>query len=1125
MNFYTFFISVIRKLLPHQLGLVMKIITVLLLGMLMQVSAKSLAQRISLLEQNKSLTEVFRQISRQSGYDFVYNVKTLKNTPKVSLSLKEVTLDEALNQCLSRTTLTYEIINRTIVVKEKPATLPEVLVLPVDIKGKVVDENSQPMMGVNIRSKNSNKAVSTNINGEFELRGMDENDVLVISFLGYVTKELRVKNAHADVVIKMEPQESQMSEVEIVSTGMFRKVDKSFTGSSTTVTAKQLEQFGNRNLLVSLRNFDPSFNIIESNITGSNPNQLPDIQIRGNSSLPNIDNLDNLVGLNTPLVILDGFQSTLQRLLDINVNEVESLTILKDASATAIYGSRGANGVIVITTKPPMAGALRIGYRGDTNIEIADLSAYNLLNAREKLDLEKSVGLYNHSIIESDINLKKYYNYLLGEINEGVNTDWLAAPLRAGVGQRHNLSFSGGVSSFRYSASAQINNIAGVMKGSGRNTFNGTINLAYQLKNVKLSNQTIFSEGRFSESQYGTFSEYARMNPYWRAYDAGGNVLKTLGDPGENYYINRWSTLPANPLYNATLNGFDKTKNSEVINNTSIEWTIWQGMILRAQLGLGKTTVQQDIYRSADHTAFANYSANDVFRKGDYRYSINNGFNYDGALNLQYSKHFNDKHLLFSGVDFNVRHRENSMYGFLAEGFSNPKFDYISMALQYAQGQKPTGSESEVNAIGLTANVNYIYDDRYFTDLSLRMDGSSQFGTKKRVAPFWSWGLGWNLHNENFLKDSKVINRLKLRGSTGITGSQNFSAYQALSTYRYYTDKRYFNLIGAYLLAMGNENLKWQQTLNNDIGIDAEFFKNHLKLTADYYISTTRDLVSSISIPASTGFTSYVENIGKMRNKGFEVRTTGVVIDQGRKGWYTSITAGVAQNRNTIVSISQAMKDAQQNRQMTQETSPSSLFMEGYSTNTIWVVPSLGIDPSNGKEVYLDLNGQPTYEWSGANLRAMGNTDPDYMGNLSFLVRYKGFTLNTSFGYRLGGQLYNQTLINKVENADYRYNVDRRVYEDRWTKPGDVVQFKGKMITATTYKTSRFVQDENTLTCQNIFLQYEMLSTALKQKLRVQQLQLTLNADQPFRVSSIRQERGIAYPFSRQFSFGVNVTF
>ncbi len=1110
---------------------IVKLIFFLLLSTVL--SAKEIAaQTVTVSDKNITFRQFFAIVEKQTGYVFFYNKEIVPDKKTIALNVKDMNLIKVLDIVLKQNGYEYMIKEKNIILSRKPAVAAvsskatfaiNVMDSLRTITGKVTGEGGVALEGAVVTS--GQKQALTSAKGEFTLRSIDENAVLTVTYVGYKTEVVKLKNNQLTVNIVMALAENILQDV-VIGTGIFRKADKSFTGSSITVSAEELRTFGNRNLITSLRNIDPGFVVLENNLSGSNPNQLPDIQIRGNSSLPNIDNLDNLVGLNTPLVILDGFQSTLQRLLDINVNEVESLTILKDASATAIYGSRGANGVIVITTKLPRPGVLRIGYRGEVNIEAADLSGYSLLNAGEKLDLEENVGLYNNSVIDQDISLKKYYNYLLNEVNTGVNTNWLRAPLRVGVGQRHHLNFAGGVSSFRYSASAQINNIAGVMKGSKRNTFNGTINLSYQLKNIKFSNQTILTEGRFTESQYGSFSEYARMNPYFRAYDTDGGVLKTLGDPGEDYYVIRWNTLPTNPLYNASLNGFDKTKNAEIVNNTSVEWSIMQALLLRVRLGLGKITRQQDVYRPADHTDFANYTQpGDIFRKGSYHYNISNGFNYDGAINLQYSKHFNQKHLVFSGVDFNIRHQESSLYGFMAEGFTNPKFDYISMALQYAQGQKPTGAESAINAIGITANVNYMYDDRYFTDLSVRFDGSSQFGTNNRMAPFWSWGLGWNLHNEAFLKNSNVVNRLKLRGSMGTTGSQNFSAYQALSTYRYYTDRRYYNLNGAYLLGLGNEKLKWQQTSNYDIGFDGEFLSNRLKLTGDYYYSLSKDLVSSISIPASTGFTSYVENIGKMKNQGFELRATGVLINQGRSGWYGSVTVGVAQNRNKIVAISQALKDAQQSRQLSAESTPSSLYVEGHSTNTIWVVPSLGIDPSNGKEVYLDIYGQPTYEWSGANLKAMGNTDPKYMGNFSFLARYKGFTLNTSFGYRFGGQLYNQTLINKVENADYRYNVDRRVYEDRWVQPGDVVQFKGRMVTGTTYKTSRFVQDENTLICQNIYLQYNLISPKTLKKIHMQQLQLTVNMDQPFRISSVRQERGIAYPFSRMFSFGISTTF
>ena len=301
------------------------------------------------------------------------------------------------------------------------------------------------------------------------------------------------------------------------------------------------------------------------------------MQIRGNSSIPNVDELKDQtrVDLNTPLIVLDGFETTLQKLIDINENEVETLTILKDASATAIYGSRGANGVIVITTKKPAMGQLRVSYKGDVNIEIPDLTGYDLLEAREKLELEKRVGLYSKpSNPDQDWRLQRYYSYLLDEVNSGVNTYWLSKPLQTSVGQRHALKVEGGDKSFRYSASLQWNDIRGVMKESYRKTFNGAIQLSYYWKNLKFSNNLMISAGKRQESPYGDFSEYAKMNPYWRTHDENGKILKRLGNSGEIDYDFRWSRLPVNPLYNATLNTYDRGNNTDITNNFMLEWKV-----------------------------------------------------------------------------------------------------------------------------------------------------------------------------------------------------------------------------------------------------------------------------------------------------------------------------------------------------------------------------------------------------------------------------------------------------------------------------------------------------------------------------------------------------------------------
>ncbi len=1119
---------------------IMKLTTLLLIFTCMQVMATGFAQKVTLNVKNESLTSIFKKIESQTGYIFLYSDKVIKSAPKISYSAIEAPLNDVLKSTLGMAYLDYSIEGNLIIISKEEkvvvklpnrTTSPDFGIMvtekpvppPIIIRGVVKDEEGKPIERASVVVKGTKTGTTTNANGEFSLDVPSQGLTLEISAVGYQKAEVRATSGAAiNIVLKLQ---IVTGEDVVLNTGLFRKSDKSFTGATTTVTAKELAEFGNRNLITSLRNIDPAFNIIESNAFGSNPNRLPEIQVRGNSSIPNVTELqdETRIGLNTPLIIIDGFQTSLQKMYDLNENEVESITLLKDAAATAMYGSRGANGVVVITTRAPQMGKLRLSLRSDINLEAPDLKGYNLLNARDKLDLEYMAGYFNNARAETDLPLKRYYNYLLDEVNRGVETDWLALPLRNGIGQRHNIRIEGGDRQFRYSASAQYNGIEGVMKKSYRRTFNGNIALAYTYRNLRLRNNIQILQGKSSESPYGTFSDYARLNAYWAPYDSNGKVVKVLGYPGNTDHVWYSNPLPGNPLYNATLKTFDKTATTEIFNTSSIEWTIINNLILRAQLGLTKGVVQSDRFRPADHTAFANYTSDDVFRKGDYLYGIRNYMNYDGSINLQYSKVIDVKHIITAGADYNIRQNQSSNYSFLAEGFPNANFDFVSMALQYAQGGKPNGNESLTRAVGATATFNYIYDGRYFVDGSYRVDGASQFGTNKKFAPFWSVGAGWNLHSEKAIANQfKNLNRLKIRGSVGVTGSQNFDAYQALSTYQYYTGDRYFAWMGSYLMGLGNPNLKWQQQIQYNIGIDAEFFNRRLKFTGDYYTRTTDGLISSVNLPLSSGFSSYVENIGSIRNKGFELKLTGVLINSSGFTW--SVTAAALQNRNKIIETSKALKDAQ-NSILNGTTDPGVLYIEGYSSNTIWVVPSLGIDPSTGKELYLGKDGLPTYTWKASDIVATGNRDADLFGNFSTMLRYKDFSINAAFRYTYGGQQYNQTLVNRVELTNYKYNVDQRVYYSRWKQPGDVAAFKGILVTTPTYKTSRFVQDENTLILSNVNFQYNITNKAFLSKMRMQAFNITANASEPMYLSTIRRERGTSYPFARQFSLTLNTTF
>ena len=394
------------------------------------------------------------------------------------------------------------------------------------LTGVVYDSDGEVLPGAAVFVKGDMRyATVTDLDGRFTLKVPANAKTLTVSFVGFDPKEVTI-GKKSNYTITLESS-SALDEVEVVATGyqMFKK--NSFTGNATVVTKDQLLKTNNKNAIAALQAFDPSFRLKDANIWGSDPNSLPEFSIRGESSIGMNRGLDvesarrsqrtNLAdNPNLPIFILDGFEVSVQKIYDMDINRIESMTILKDAAATALYGSRASNGVIVVTTVPPKPGELRIAYNFTAGAEFPDLSDYNLCNASEMLQVEKMAGLYDAPADNpaGQIQLDMEYNDLLNEVRRGVQTDWLAQPLRTGVGHRHSLYMEGGDERLRYGIDLLYNDVKGVMKGSDRQTFTGGFTLSYRYKDLLFRNQFSTSLNRADDSPYGAFSEYAAMNPY-----------------------------------------------------------------------------------------------------------------------------------------------------------------------------------------------------------------------------------------------------------------------------------------------------------------------------------------------------------------------------------------------------------------------------------------------------------------------------------------------------------------------------------------------------------------------------------------------------------------------------------
>ena len=1098
-------------------------------------SAQDKAKNVSLKCRDMVLTEALRQVERQSGYYKIsYNHDEL-GKHKVTADIVKKSAPVAVDILLDGLPYESEVKGRLInVVKKEKYYLVDNNVFTA--KGRVIDQHGEPLMGVTIKDKNGKRGGITDEYGRFSIIGVNDQTTLVFSYIGMKTLERRASRNLIEVIL--DDEGTLMKDV--VVTGIFRKAKESYTGSVSTVTAEQLQQFRGQNLLQTLKNADASINFAIDNLNGSNPNNLPDINIRGNSSLPmSVEefNAGQSSNPNTPLVIMDGFEISLQKLMDYNDEEIESINILKDAAATAIYGSRGANGVIVVVSKRPEPGQLKVNLEMGLQLEVPDLTSYHLLHAADKLELERKAGLYYRdwsSTSQTEPLLKEAYNERLRQVLNGVDTDWLSKPLRTGVGQRYNLRLEGGSEEFRWSADAQYNDVEGAMKGSHRRTFNGAITLMYIYKNLTFRNYTSVGINASQESPYGSFSTYVDQQPYNDPYDKEGNLRKFF-DP---FYKNMGK--PENPLYNASLGSFDKSSYQELTNNFAVDWNILPELTLRGQFGISKTDSETNRFLSPEDTYFSNSSTGSKYqtgagflRRGLYRYGNGDNLSISADVTLSYNKVFNDVHSLYAGLNWSMRTYDYDNFNIALEGFSNESMNNIADARQYAQNEMPSGYNNKTRQFGITGNVNYTYNSLYYVDFSYRMDGNSSYGSDKKYAPFWSAGIGWNLHNEKFLKNNGIVNMLRLKASYGETGA----ASGALETdaYTYYkaiNDNRYMNWTGAALGGFGNPDLSWQTTKEMNIGTEFGLLDNRIKGSFEYYTKKTNNLLSSMDLPLAMGFSSYRANIGEVENKGWEAALQGFIIrDQKRKlNWM--VGAQLVYNKNEITKLSQAIKD-QTEAYMTSDATDEdasgiqNLFYEGRPQNSIYAVQSLGIDPSTGKEIYLDKNGNITDTWRATDKVYCGSADPKYRGNLNTMLQWGDFTLSASFGYYWGGKVYNATLRDRVEVTIYdiqEKNVDERVLSSRWYVAGDVVFFK-KLSDASSKATSRYVMDNNVLELQSVSLQYKLKHPWLLKTFHLNSAIFAVNMNDLFHWGTVRMERGTSYPYARNIQASVKLLF
>ena len=612
------------------------------------------------------------------------------------------------------------------------------------------------------------------------------------------------------------------------------------------------------------------------------------------------------------------------------------------------------------------------------------------------------------------------------------------------------------------------------------------------------------------------------MNPYYRDKDENGNYVKFIEYKPMGAGTSK--AMIVNPLYNTQFPNKDMSENFNVTDNFSIECAILENLRVNVAASFTKGTARSEIFKSMNHTDFT--SETDLTKKGSYSKSTGESFTWSLNASINYNL-VKGKHMVSLFGRWNVDENKGNSISLSAKGFPNDNMTDFLFAFE--MDNRVNGAESTSRSVGVIGQISYMYDLRYSMDFSVRGDLSSQFGSNTGMAPFWAIGARWNMHKERWLENSFVSN-LVLRGSYGIVGSQSYEPYQATEMYSF--EELMFpypatDVLGAELKGIGNDDLGWSKTKNRSVSMEAGFFNNRLNLSASYYNNLTENLLLSYTLPPSVGFSTMTMNVGAVKNEGIDLALNGLIINDYEKQLQWNVGINATHNRNVVQKISNVLK-ALNEENLKSEDEPLPIYEEGKSMNQLFVVRSLGIDPATGQEVYLKRNGEKTYVWDAADKVSMGDSQPKWSGALSSSVIYGNWSVNLGFSYSLGAHVYNQTLVNKIENSSVAYNLDRRAIKGRWAEDNRDAKYKSiSIIGNSTPMSSRFVQKENKLSFSSISVGYRFDPKNFKflQACRIANISLNFTMNDIAVISTIKQERGLDYPFARSFNLSLSVLF
>jgi TonB-linked SusC/RagA family outer membrane protein len=1182
----------------HKFLLIMRITTVIIITAIMQVSATTYAQRITLNQNNVSLHRVFLEIRKQSGYDFVFDIKLMRKAKPVNIQVSNASIDQTLNLCFQNQPFEYTLNEKTIVVKEKEKSTIDKLAeffKTITVTGRVTDVNGNILPGVTVAIKGTNKATSTNLTGTFILPSVDEDAVLVFTSLTKETLELKL-NGRSKVEVVLKEKTMQLDEV-AVNTGYQILKKSDVVGSTATINAKELYLNGVNTIEQALQG--KLAGVVVTNTSGLAGTKQT-VRVRGTSTLS---------GSQEPIWVVDGViqeeplpfkAQTLNTNGEItsdnfdyirnfvgnsikwlNPMDIEDITVLKDASATAIYGVRAANGVIVITTKKGQVGPPVISY--STNFSTTEKVTYdklNLMNSKERVAVSKEI--FNRGLTSSFVNsnigyagaLNDYlykksitasqFNARVADL-ETANTNWFDLLFRTPISTSHNLSISGGNGNTRYYSSFGYNSTKGTAIGNDITGLTGNLSVTSQLSkkfsiSTRLSASKNTTNGFYMVDPYG----YAKdMNRAIRAYNPDGSL---------NFYQNK-----SGYLFNAISEQNNTGNTNKVLTaNASINanYEIIEGLRIQSLFSYNATATNGESYateqteyiarsyRSYDYGLYkavdAGYKASRMPVGGEYNIDQNNSNTWNWRNSISYNKVFNKKHavaVMFGEEANSVRYTgyTSTTLGYLRDRGKSFAVLPVSTVIgtittinDLTTKFVPKVTDRLTNTMGLYLTSSYSYDSRYVVNMSVRNDRSNRFGqfTNEKFNPVWAGGLKWNIANEKWFNRSYWLSNLSVSGTFGYQRNiaSNVSPDLIIKVPTGISSNNTDSNTGESLLTISSlpyGDLRWEENSSMNLGMDFSLFNSKISGSFQYYSKSGRELITSLTVPVEYGVTNMLINGGSMKNTGYEATLSFVPVRTRNFSWNVSLNT--SKNNNTVTKIGAQLINWS-------AAAAGSINKVGMPVSGFYAFRYTGIDPSNGYPK-IDLSVAPGADPNDPTsfMTYVGKLDPDFTSGLGMNFRYKMLTLNSGFYLQLGGKKFLAPLYTLTNNLPTEYQNLSRQLLDRWTPthttgtvPGlpdssvplvSLPNGTGNKPTAYemyNYSTDRVVS-ASTLRCNNINLNYS-LSESLVKRLKCKNIFVGAGVSNPFAINS-RDFKGLdaevatgAQPRTRTYTVNLNLS-